>query len=108
MKFINQEEFFANYHPQLNTLFPNSPYKGCLFDPSLLFNISGFIRTHQLWSVKKIETKVSEETNEVKITYQANPGLDPLSNTIGYFITEVSTKGDNLITVLLESPTFNK
>ena len=41
----------------------------------------------------------------MKITYQANPGLDPLSNTIGYFVTKESTKGNSeRITVLLSNP----
>lgn len=67
--------------------------------------ISGFVRTHQIWTVQKIETPISPETNEVKISYVAIPGLNPLIKTIGYFVTKESTKGTSeRITVLLSNP----
>lgn len=105
MKYLDEEEFFATFQPLVNAYFPKAPYQGCLFNPMNLPQISGFVRTHQIWTVQKIETPISPETNEVKISYVAIPGLNPLINTIGYFVTKESTKGNSeRITVLLSNP----
>lgn len=105
MKYLNEEEFFDTFQPLVNAYFHKAPYRGCLFDPMNLPQISGFVRTHQIWTVQKIETPVSSETNEVKISYIAIPGLNPLIDTIGYFVTKESTKGiSERITVLLSNP----
>lgn len=105
MKYLDEEEFFATFQPLVNAYFPEAPYQGCLFYPMNLPQISGFVRTHQIWTAQKIETPISPETVEVKISYVATPGLNPLINTIGYFVTKESTKGNSeRITVLLSNP----
>lgn len=104
MKYITEEEFFENFQPLKNEYFPKAPYQGCLYDPSLLAQISGFTRTHQIWTVQREEEIVVKETGEKKYTFTATSGLTPYGHLIGYFVTKESTKGQGPIKAILSLP----
>lgn len=105
MKYLSMEEFIERYHPLVNAYFPNSPYDGYLYDPSLLAQISGFIQTRQIWTVFREE--IPELTAGGFITkYFAVNDCSSHEYLVGYFVTQEDYRGTGERIVVTLPPPF--